>query len=499
LSRSSKPRSATFRSLLLGVALLASACSRPPNLAADLVVTHGAVWTGDAARPQAEAVAVIGGRIVDVGSSEEIERWRGPNTQVVDAGGRRVIPGFNDAHVHFASGGAQLTQVDLRDVTTQAEFARRIIARARSSPNEWILGGQWDERTWTVPALPTRSLIDDGTNGTPVLVMHADGRTALANAAALGRAGITESTPDPVDGAIVRDDHGMPTGVLKGSAIEAVTRVVPKPTDEQRRRTIARALDQAASFGVTSVQDVDPDPADVAVYTDLAQRGDLTTRIYVIANELTWFEQARLGVRRAFGSTELRLGAVAGDATSSGASAMLTRLMAADHAGLQICLGYPGVEPLDAIARANGDRDRRFRIEHAEKATPTDADRLASLHAVVSVRAHGDADAAALKGFLDRRIRMAIMTNWPAAPINPLLGIATASARIPVDAAVTAYTSGAAFAEFQDAVKGTVARGMVADLVILSDDIFAIPRDRIRTTTVLTTIANGKVVHQRRP
>ena len=462
------------------------------------------MWTGDAAHPDADAVAIVGDRIVDVGSAGDIDRWRGAATEVVDAGGRRVVPGFNDAHVHFAAGGDELVSVDLRDATSAAEFARRIVERARARPGEWVLGGRWDERRWSDPRPPTRALIDDGTNGTPVLVTRADGRAALANSAALGRAGITEQTPDPIGGAIVRDEQGFPTGLLEGAAVDAVTRVIPKRTADERRQAIARALDHAESFGVTSVQDMDPDPADVAVYAELDERGALTTRIYAMPGEARWFEQARLGIRRAFGSSRLRLGGVSGDAVSTGADDVLTRLMAADHAGLQLCLNAErdgagsAIDLLASVVRANRERDRRMRIEHGERISPADVERVATLGAIASVQPAA-ADADAVRRLAARRVRLAMATDWPSASLNPMIGLAAAVRWMPIADAIAAYTAGGAFAEFQDAVKGTIVRGALADLVVLSDDVLRAPADRLAAITVVTTIAGGRVVHQRRP
>ena len=210
--------------------VLACACARSPWPGADLVITHANIWTGDPAQPSAAAVAIVGDRIVAVGSDAEIDRWRGTTTTAIDAGGRRVLPGFNDAHLHLVDGGTQLDNVDLRTADSPPEFARRIGARARAKPGEWILGGDWDDQRWTPPALPTRALIDDATNGTPVFVSRYDGHMALANAAALGRAGITDRTPDPPGGVIVRDEQGNPTGVLKDAAMDFVTRVIPAAT-----------------------------------------------------------------------------------------------------------------------------------------------------------------------------------------------------------------------------------------------------------------------------
>ena len=208
------PRSAHIATSLVACSI-AIACSRPSPLAADLVITHANIWTGNPLQPAAEALAIIADRIVAVGGADEIDRWRGQNSAVIDAANRRVIPGFNDAHVHFVDGGTQLENVDLRDADTQAEFARRIAERAKSRPGEWVLGGDWDDQRWTPAALPTRELIDDRTNGTPVFVSRYDGHMALANSAALGRAGITERTVDPPGGALVRDGQGFPTGILK--------------------------------------------------------------------------------------------------------------------------------------------------------------------------------------------------------------------------------------------------------------------------------------------
>ncbi len=424
---------------------------------------------------------------------------------MIDAQGRRVIPGFNDAHVHLAAGGDQLVRVDLRDAESPAEFARRIIERARTRPGEWILGGRWDERRWSPPQLPARDLIDDGTNGTPVFVLRTDGRSALANAAALGRAGITEQTPDPPDGTIVRDPRGYPTGLLEGTAVEIVGRVVPKSTPDERRQTIARALQHAASLGVTSVQDMDPDPADVALYAELAQGGTLTTRVYAIPNEARWYEQARLGVRRAFGSPVLRLGAVSGNADGAGSDQVLTRLMAADHAGLQLCINAESagagtaIELLSSVVRANGERDRRMRIEHAERLSDDDVDRIAALGAIASVQPAATSDAGAVRRLAERHVTLAIGSDWPSRALNPLLGLASAVRSMPIADAIAAYTRGSAFAEFQEAAKGTIVRGAVADLVVLSDDIVRAPLDRLSATSVVMTIAGGKVVHQRRP
>lgn len=204
--------------LMLLVAPLAVAPFTPAQRtpAADLVITHAKVWTGDKTQPRAEAVAVLGDRIVAVGSSSEIGAWRGPHTKVVNAEGRLLLPGFNDAHVHFLSGGMELDSVQLTDATSPEEFARRIGERAQKTPKgEWILGGDWDETKWNPQVIPTKDLIDSLTPDTPVFVSRYDGHMVLANSLALRLAGITAQTPDPPGGVIVRDVQGNPTGALK--------------------------------------------------------------------------------------------------------------------------------------------------------------------------------------------------------------------------------------------------------------------------------------------
>jgi predicted amidohydrolase YtcJ len=544
---------------------LAMGCVRHASLAADLVVTNASVWTGNALQPDANAIAVVGDRIVDVGSSREIDRWRGAATTVIDAEGRWVLPGFNDAHVHLIDGGTALDNVNLKDAATPAEFTRRIGERAKTKPGEWILGGEWDDQRWTPAELPTRHLIDEVTNATPVFVTRYDGHMALANSTALGRAGVNEATPDPPGGAIVRDANGLPTGVLKDAAMEFVARVIPKMTPDQRLAVVKRALRYAASVGVTSLQDMNPSYDDIAVYAELANRNELTARIYAAPLELGWYDQAKLGVHRSFGSSWLRIGAVKGYADGSLGSTtayffqpytdapqtrgllsdemqpiddMRVRLMAADHAGLQLCMHAIGDAGISAILdlygdviRANGGRDRRLRIEHAQHIAPKDFDRFAAMNVIASVQPYHAIDDGrwaerrigpdrikttyAFRTLIDKGVRLALGTDWTVAPLNPMLTLYAATTRATLDGrhpdgwvpeqkisiteAVTAYTSGSAFAEFQDAVKGTIVRGKVADLVILSDDVFSIPAARLKDVQVLTTVAGGKVVHQRRP
>jgi predicted amidohydrolase YtcJ len=529
-----------------------------------LLIINASVWTGNPALPSAAGVAIIGDRIVAVGSAEDIERWRGSQTRAIDAGGRRVVPGFNDAHVHFVEGGRQLDNVDLKNADSPEEFARRIGARAKAAgQGEWVLGGDWDDQRWTPPRLPDKTLIDPLTAAVPVFVNRYDGHMALANSAALALAGVTSKTADPPGGAIVRDANANPTGILKDAAMNYVARVLPQLTREQRTHAVKRALEHAASVGVTSVQDMNPEYDDIAVYADLANHGELTARIYAAPLETGWQDQAKLGIHRSFGSAWLRVGAVKGYADGSLGSttayffepytdapdtrgllsdemqpidAMRSRLTGADAAGLQLCVHAIGDAGISAIldifadvARTNGPRDRRFRIEHAQHIAPKDFARFASLPAIASVQPYHAIDDGrwaerrigperikttyAFRTLLDKNVRLAFGTDWSVAPLNPMLSLYAATTRATLDGknpggwvpeqkisvaeALSAYTAGSAYAEFQELEKGAIARGRLADLVILSDDIFNIPPASIRDVRVLTTIVGGRVVYQR--
>src|SRR6266704_775745 len=238
--------------LVLVTAMYANAQPKP---FATLIITNAAVYTVDKQHPRADAVAAIGDRVVAVGSSAEINSWRGPSTRVIDAGGKLVLPGFNDAHLHFIPGGAQLDQVQLNDAANPEEFAKRIAAQVSKIPKgEWILGGRWDENKWPKPELPTKDLVDPVTGNIPLFVERYDSHEALANSVAMKLAGVDAKTPDVSGGVIMRDPSGNPTGVFKDAAMPLVYKAIPPMTHDQRLRAARGALKHAASLGVTSVQ-----------------------------------------------------------------------------------------------------------------------------------------------------------------------------------------------------------------------------------------------------
>ncbi len=553
-----KDMRATISLLTIAVAINMGAQSKP---AADLIVSNANVWTGDDAHPKAQAVAVLGARIVSVGSEAEVSLWRGEHTKVLDAHGKLLLPGFNDAHVHFVSGGTQLDSVQLNDVTTTEEFVRRIAEKARQTPKgEWILGGDWDETKWSPPHLPTKEMVDPVTPDNPVLLSRYDGHSVLANSLALRLAGITAQTPDPPGGTIVRDAQGNPTGDLKEAAMDAAYRVVPPLSHEQRWRAVKRALEHAASLGVTSVQTMNPEYADVAVFSELLQNGELTTRIYAAPLITEVDDQAKIGIRHAFGGPYLRIGAVKAFADGSlgsrtayffdpfsdqgenrgmlssemlPLSRMRDRMMTADAAGLQICTHAIGDQAISIVldlytdvVKAHRGAERRFRIEHAQHMAEKDFARFAQLDVVASVQPYHAIDDGrwaearighdrasrtyAFRTFLNHGVHLAFGTDWDVAPLNPLLTIYAAVTRATLDGknpqgwfpeqkltvaeAVHAYTMGSAYAEFQENEKGSITVGKLADMVLLSDDIFSIDPVKIRDVKVLKTIVGGKVI-----
>jgi predicted amidohydrolase YtcJ len=549
---------------LLLLVVAAAVLAGPDRPAADLVVRNARVWTGDPARPEVEALAAAGERLVATGSSAEVDAWRGSATVVLDAGGRRVLPGFNDSHVHFFEASRKLGEVRLKDARSPAELALRIAEHAAKRPRgEWVLGGTWDDQAFEPPRLPTRQDVDALTPETPVFVDRYDGHMALANGVALRLAGITRDAESPPGGEIVRDAGGEPTGILKDAAMGLVSRVVPPPSPEARRRAIREGLRYAASLGVTSFQDMGPAPEDVAVYAELLERGELTARVAAAPPLARWEEQARLGLRRAFGSPWLRLGALKGFADGSlgsttafffepysdapGTSGLLSdemqpidairdRLTKADAAGLQLCIHAIGdraistvLDLYEQVLAANGPRDRRWRIEHAQHVAARDFRRFAALGVIASVQPYHAIDDGrwaegrigperarttyAFRSFLDAGVRLAIGTDWYVGSLDPLQTLYAAVTRATLDGkrpggwvpeqkitlaeAVAAYTEGAAYAEFQEKAKGRLVPGQLADFVVLDQDVFAIAPERLRDVKVETTVVGGRLVYAR--
>ena len=551
------------------VLLAALAVNAAQGRSATLILRNGRIWTENPQQPEAEAVAIDGNLIMAVGSSATISKLAGPDCKVIDLGGRRVVPGFNDSHVHFLTGGDSLISVQLGDASSAEEFRRRIRDYARSLPRgAWIRNGNWDHQRWTPPALPTHELIDADTPDNPVFVWRLDGHMALANALAMKLAHLDRNTKDIPGGEIVRDKEGNPTGILKDEATSLVERVMPPLSASELDAGLNAAMREAASHGVTSVQNMWDSPADQYTamkfreFQKFARVGALTVRIYSASPLREWKSLASAGVQAAFGSPVLRIGnlksfadGALGSETAwmdapfldrpgySGlASAdlldsdgMYASIQGADQAGLQISIHAIGDRAvhtvLDLFERAvheNGPVDRRFRIEHVQHLRPEDAARFAPLGIIASMQPYHAIDdgrwaekelgperiqsSYAWRLLLDHGAVLAFGSDWPVAPLDPLIGIYAAATRrtldgknpqgwvpqqrITVAEALHAYTVGSAFAEHQDQVKGSLEPGKLADLAVLTDDIFRIATTDLDKVRVYMTVFDGSVIYR---
>ncbi|WP_263366589.1 amidohydrolase [Edaphobacter bradus] len=533
-----------------------------------LVLVHGHIWTENPTQPEAEAIALDGNHVLQVGTSADILRLAGPSTQVIELNGRRVVPGFNDAHVHFIAGGEALASVQLRDAASQAEFRERVAAFAKTQPDgAWITNGEWDHERWKPAVLPTHQLIDDVTAHNPVFIERLDGHMGLANAVAMKLAGVDRNTPDVPGGVIVRDADGNPTGIFKDAATTLIYRAIPPLSLAQTETAILAAQHEAARNGVTSVQEMANDTNDTSgpdhlrALQSLERGGRLNVRMSVNLRLLDWRNLANTGIQAGFSDGLVQVGGLKAFADGSlgsttawllapfddqpansglasdelqHADQMYADIKGADQAGLQIAIHAIGdranrtiLDLYQRVEQEDGPRDRRLRIEHAQHLTAQDIPRFGQLHVIASMQPYHAIDdgrwaqkrlgperihfAYDFRSLLDSGATLAFGSDWPVAPMVPLMGIYAAVTRrtldnlnpngwipeqkITVAEAVHAYTVGAAYAQFDEKVKGSLEPGKLADLVVLSRDIFHIDPVEIQNTRVDLTIFNGRVIY----
>jgi predicted amidohydrolase YtcJ len=546
----------------------------PTGPKADVIYVHANVYTGVPSNTQfssilrEEAIAVRGDRIQAVGKNLDIQKLKGPQTQVIDLGGHFVMPGFNDAHMHLADAGLQKLNVDLVGVKTLDEFRERVRARVEKAvPGEWILGGGWDETMWPVKAMPSRWDLDEVSGDHPIFLDRVDGHLAVANTRALQLASVTLASRDPQGGHIDRNESGEPTGILRDTAQHAVRVVVPEPTLDKRRKGIEVALADLAEHGVTSAQDYSPEWENFQIYEELEKDGKLTARI----SEWLPFDDSveelmkkreshpqsdlmlHTGMLKGFmdgslgGHTAALLEPYADDPKNSGLpryEAAKLNDMAKERvlAGFQLgfhAIGDRGVQmALDAFSEAekaareqkvkaaNGGDDFRLRIEHAQVTTPTQTARFKELKVIASMQpSHvltdmrwaqdrlGPKRAAtsyAWAALLNKGVTVAFGTDYPVEPVTPFRGLYAAvtrksedgkqeyypEQRLTMDQAIAAYTTGGAFAEFEEKEKGKLMAGMLADFVVLDRDVTAASPEKVLATKVLRTVVGGKTVYE---
>jgi predicted amidohydrolase YtcJ len=567
-----KEKMILLRSILVCFALGAALCAsafRPQSTAQEkpkhaIYYIHGRIYTNDPSNPWAEALAMADGQIICIGKMDHVLLDCGGSQQgaeTVRLQDQFVMPGFNDAHVHLGGAGADALAVQLRGVTSAEEMQKRVAeAVAHHKEGEWITGSGWDHTLWPDKRFPNRQQLDAVAPKNPVILTHISGHVAVANSLALKKAEIDKSTPNPSGGEIEHDGLGEPTGMLKEAAAMALVKVrIPDPSPEERRRGIEIVLANVASNGVTSVQD-NSAWEDFQVYQQLKEEGKLTARI----TEWLHFNDSLndLQDRRAQGGFKdpwLKTGAlkaVTDGALGSRTAALLEpysddpsstgiftydpnklRAMAIerDKAGFQLAFHAIGdranriaLDVFEAVAKANGPRDRRDRIEHAQVVAPMDFQRFAQLKVIASMQpSHQTTDmrwaedrignerikgAYAWATMLKNGVRLAFGTDYPVEPISPFRGLYACVTRerpdggprngwepqekISLEDCIRAYTSGSAYAQFEEGKKGELKVGEYGDFIVLSDDLTKIRTSKYTKVRVLRTVVGGRTVYQ---
>ncbi len=548
---------------ILGFLATSSAPAQKPATA-DVIFSNGDIYTGayflfpKKGDVRAQAIAVSQGKIIAVGSNADIQKLKGPKTQVIDLAGHFVMPGFNDAHTHLGSAGFAQLNVELVGTKSLADMQQRIAARVKTAgTGEWIIGRGWDHTLWDVQKTPVRTDIDSVTGDHPAVFRRVDGHIAIANSAALKAAGVTAQTADPQGGKIDRDEKGEPTGILRETAMDLVFDKVPLPTAAQRRRAAELALEDAARWGITSAQD-NSDWEDFLTYEQMEKEGKLTLRIsewLPFAAPLEQLKKARdhhpasdpmlhTTMLKGFmdGSLGSRTAAMLAPFDDDPRNAGIPRLeqdalnkMAIERAKAGFQLGFHAIGDrgarmaLDAFALAEKEstkRDFRFRIEHAQVVAPEDYKKFRALGVIASMQPNhlltdmnwaeshiGAARAKhsyAWKEFLEDGVPLAFGTDYPVEPITPFRGVYCAVTRkneagtkeyfpdqkLTIHQAIAAYTTGSAYAEFAEREKGQLSVGMLADFIVLDRDITKVAPPEILQTKVLRTVVGGKTVYE---
>ncbi|GAB4295615.1 MAG: amidohydrolase [Ignavibacteriaceae bacterium] len=533
---------------------------------------NGKIYTVNQAQPYAEAVVIEKGKIIYVGSTAGAEKIIDNTTEIYDLEGKLMLPGFIDSHLHFISGGNYTLGINLRAAKSREQFVQILknYIRERNlnidkdkniTLSDWITGGRWDHESWSEIILPTKDLIDSVTGNVPVFVSRIDGHMGLANSKALELAGINKNTPDPEGGIILRNPGtGEPNGILKDKAMDLVFNIIPPPTIEDNIKAALKSLELTAKLGITSVHDM-TQPGELEAYQELLKEGKLTCRIYsiwplehyedLVYKGITAGNEKGIISRGALkGYADGSLGAFtawffepyAQDPSTSGLPMenvsngnMEKWVLSADRNRLQICIHAIGDRAnsyvLDLFEKAKNENppwERRFRIEHAQHLRVQDIPRFGTIPVIASVQPYHCIDDGvwverrigkdrtktthAYKSLLDAGSIVAFGTDWPVAPLDPLLSIYAAVTRRTIDGknpdgwlpeqklsvedAIKCYTINGAYASFEENEKGSIEKGKYADLIVLSDDILSIDPVKIKDVKVEMTVFNGNIIYR---
>jgi len=524
------------------------------------IYRNGRIYTNDPASPWAQALLVRGEEILAVGDDDEVGALADTGAKSVDLEKHFVMPGFNDAHVHIGAAGRDWVAVRLNGVKSVAELQARLAEGvAQRKQGEWITGSGWDHTFWPDKKFPNRQELDAVSPKNPVVLKHISGHVAVANSLALQLAGINKATQNPPGGEIERDATGEPTGMLKeGAAMSLVGSKIPSPSMEQRRRGIELALADVAQHGVTSLQD-NSAWEDFLTYRAIKNDGKLTARItewLPFPAPLEKLEQMRhdggttdpwlrtgalkMVTDGALGSrTAAMLAPYSDDPSTSGIMTMEPEKLRAlaierDKAGFQLNFHAIGdranrvaLDVFEAAAKANGPRDRRDRIEHAQVVAASDFPRFARLQVIASMQpSHQTSDmrwaeprvgpdrvkgAYAWATMEKFGVRLAFGTDYDVEPITPFRGLYACVTRelptggpsggwqpqekISLDDCIRAYTTGSAYGEFMEGKKGELKAGEFADFIVLSKDLTKVNPSEYVNAKVLRTVVGGRTVY----
>ncbi len=493
----------------------------------DLIIHDAKVYVADDLGTVADAVAIRGNKILKVGSEREVMRYRQPQTEIVDARGAAVLPGFDDAHVSLIAGGLARDGVQLHGAATLDAVQDRIREWLAAHPDAtWVTGGGWSYDAFA--DAPTRAQLDAAVSDRPARLRSQDGHAIWVNSRGLKAAGVTRKTADPADGVIVRDRRGEPTGLLKDGAMALVERVVTPPTREDRARALQLAVHDAAQHGVTSVQDFGAAPGDLDLYDAARDAGTLTLRVYAAVQAARTNLDDLDAIAKRFPDDPLLKTGLA--AIGYEASPDFAKLVASlDQRGWQIAIdagdehaARAALDAYGAVAkRADATRPARHRVENLAAIDAADVPRFGALGVVGSMQPlHAPAVAAAVlsrighddpvplawpaRSLSAAGAHLAFGSDWPLLPLDPLEAIRAAVRRpddltaeqLTLKSAINAWTSGAAWASFDDHRKGTLKPGMVADLVVLSTNVFG-GAAALDAAEVVLTVFDGKVVYKK--
>jgi predicted amidohydrolase YtcJ len=529
---------------------------------ADLVIKNGKVFTANDAGPWVEAVACKSGKIIAVGTGHDIDRFVGPATRVLDVQGRLVIPGLIDAHTHFSSGGRSLISLSFRGVNTIAKVQEMVAAKIKElPPGAVVSGSEYDHTLFAGGNWPTKEDLDKVSPDNPVVIRRVDGHSIWVNSLALKRSGITRDTRDPFGGEILRDPKtGEPTGILTEAAT-AMVRVRGDEIKSTPEQDILRGLEHAARLGLTGVH-TDSDLAEIDLYNKLKAEGRLSLRVYAWLPVEGLDSYIRKGVRQGQGDDQVRVGfqkvfidGTLGSGTAlmfapfsdepgkSGVSQMTEAeldvlLEKAQTNGFQTgthAIGDKGVNwVLNAVERARrkfGTKDLRHRIEHAQIIVPADVPRFKELGVIASMQPthcttdmrfcvhrvgeERSKDAYIWRTLLANGAKIAFGSDWPVEPLDPMRGLYSAvtrkniegdfpeggwfpEQRLTMEEAIKLFTSGSSYASFEENIKGTLEPGKLADMVVLTKDLFTIQPREILATEAAYTILGGRIVFEKK-